>query len=869
MDLFTFYEPLRVWICQPCEIGVSPHWIESHLRKHHKAHPTASTTDLRRAAVVTAWDRRPWDPACEPFAPPDPTLPPIPGIPTHHGYSCPEPNCDSFATTSFDQMRKHRQTVHPRAPTRPAGRPPAAVRATIPRPQPVSCQRLFTNIKGASAFFIVTPTEPRRRTREELDRTPADIMRAEVDQAIKRANILAEVENQLAPTTRETGTDKTTPWLERTRWPEVVGGHSFIAVARLAIGPDPVTEPVLIVIAESVRRLLNTALTSVLANRINEFDQARLNTFRRRAEGFAIQPLRIHLQPTTVHRYQRIWVRLICFVYRISRPSQPITLRHRLTTVQLAALSRLEEHARDPTASSDQLDRASLDLSIALLDHELKGDIYESVVVGFLAALSIDVENLTYRDPEHYTPFLSAIIKMSQLLVAQRAVQLVDDGQVAYTGDMIDEMRERFLVFGTRTPFHWITRLRAYGKRVQTTSTGLGYLIWSDDRQSLTFREVHLAISDLRRFVETQIELARWDLEQLFLLREDEDSGNKTREGTIPTLPLSQLVDDPINNSRGWNFLSDPRNHAVLPTTGERWLVDHILASDTLREEFISVRQSDSRVRFQKAAVEDYRGLVNQFLRRLLLAIHITSGQPARATELLSVRHRNTPEGRHRNIFIENGLIAIVTAYHKAQGVTNSIRIIHRYLPREVSELLVYYLWLVLPFLEHATMLAAEIPQPFQRSPFLWPRGSSHWPTDSLGAILRQEFATHLHVNINVPTYRHIVIGISRMHLASGGFKKDYGIEESIADDQAAHSAWVAGTAYARMIQEAPGVIESRRLRFRAVSREWHELLGLTAQGPLPSQGARKRLYDDSDVVDEDFKEPAKKRQRYIMIDDD
>ncbi|KAJ5620517.1 hypothetical protein N7510_004501 [Penicillium lagena] len=25
MDLFTFYEPLCVWICRPCEMGVNPH----------------------------------------------------------------------------------------------------------------------------------------------------------------------------------------------------------------------------------------------------------------------------------------------------------------------------------------------------------------------------------------------------------------------------------------------------------------------------------------------------------------------------------------------------------------------------------------------------------------------------------------------------------------------------------------------------------------------------------------------------------------------------------------------------------------------------------------------------------------------------
>jgi hypothetical protein len=51
-------------------------------------------------------------------------------------------------------------------------------------------------------------------------------------------------------------------------------------------------------------------------------------------------------------------------------------------------------------------------------------------------------------------------------------------------------------------------------------------------------------------------------------------------------------------------------------------------------------------------------------------------------------------------VFIEDGLVAFVTGYHKGYRSSNNIKIIHRYLPREIGELLVYYLWLVLPFHE-------------------------------------------------------------------------------------------------------------------------------------------------------------------------
>jgi hypothetical protein len=76
----------------------------------------------------------------------------------------------------------------------------------------------------------------------------------------------------------------------------------------------------------------------------------------------------------------------------------------------------------------------------------------------------------------------------------------------------------------------------------------------------------------------------------------------------------------------------------------------------------------------------------------------MTGGQPARGTELLTLRWRNSVHCEIRNIFIEHGLVSFVTSYHKNYSTSSSTRLIHRFLPPEVGELLVYYLWLVVPF---------------------------------------------------------------------------------------------------------------------------------------------------------------------------
>ena len=84
------------------------------------------------------------------------------------------------------------------------------------------------------------------------------------------------------------------------------------------------------------------------------------------------------------------------------------------------------------------------------------------------------------------------------------------------------------------------------------------------------------------------------------------------------------------------------------------------------------------------------------------------------------MRWKNTAYGGVRNIFIEEGLVAFVATYHKGYRSSGNIKIVHRYLPREVGELLVYYLWLVLPFWEK---LQFQITGKPSSSPFLWGDG--------------------------------------------------------------------------------------------------------------------------------------------------
>lgn len=194
-----------------------------------------------------------------------------------------------------------------------------------------------------------------------------------------------------------------------------------------------------------------------------------------------------------------------------------------------------------------------------------------------------------------------------------------------------------------------------------------------------------------------------------------------------------------------------------------------------------------------------------------------------------------------------------MTYYHKGYNVTGSTKIIHRYLPIEVSELVVYYVWLVAPFLTQLIKLARLPGARIIQSPYLWgsfviprqakapknsvkqgletkqrPEEDEPWPALRLSAILSRQFLQQAKTRVNIQSWRHVAIAISRRHLQQAKFKRDFieAVTWAWNDEMAAHTTKLAGLAYARGIDEAPGHVASARSEYRRISREWHSWLG-------------------------------------------
>jgi hypothetical protein len=274
------------------------------------------------------------------------------------------------------------------------------------------------------------------------------------------------------------------PWLERTRWLHYIKGIPLDRAVRLARLPQQRNEAVLYEIESAVDRIVEVAYTSLCEENVNFFGEKRIASFLPRIEVYS-RPLVYKLKESTYKQYKQFWKRALAFICRTCDPKQDIQFQHTLSSCQAALLDSLlgtaAKEVATPSPAPEQLDYICLDLCLSLLKQPIRGSVFESSLIGFLAILGIDENNSTLYEAPNYTPKLSAFIKIAQLLVLQKAVLLAEDGVVQDPLDSLDELRNRFMTLENATPFTWGVHLRLFGKRIRDCTTSLGYMRWSED----------------------------------------------------------------------------------------------------------------------------------------------------------------------------------------------------------------------------------------------------------------------------------------------------------------------------------------------------------------------------------------------------
>lgn len=410
-----------------------------------------------------------------------------------------------------------------------------------------------------------------------------------------------------------------------------------------------------------------------------------------------------------------------------------------------------EEEEEFSEAEEELLESHVLAWLISLLDHHSKDDAYKSAFISATAVLGIDSDR-GWKDAMSYPPIISAIVTVARMLVlyraasirAQRVAEIVEKDGFAQEDaeefapchfELVQGMADRFMTLtrygGKPSPMDWLLRLRTYGMKIRFSTNADGVVQWVGD--TMLFGHIQFSMQQLRSMIHGLVETAQIHLYRELLLLDMNEDGQLAASATIlPEIPWDDVVDNPAEMRSGWSFLDDPRN-TFGGVDGRTWLTERIIREKRLREAFVNVRATDPSVRGGRGVVwqakreAQYEKAMRACREHLMVLMHMTGGQPARGSEVVTVQYRNSANGESRGVFVEDGLMVYVTMYHKNIGASAKAKVIHRYLPREVGTVLFYYLWMVVPFWRKLAG-AAHSRAIQEASPFIWePKKERPW----------------------------------------------------------------------------------------------------------------------------------------------
>jgi RecQ family ATP-dependent DNA helicase len=932
MDPFVHFPEQRLVVCSDpeCRHAVLPNNIDTHL-KDKDTHNMPKEDRDRIIQEVRKIDRLIQQRSeLNSISFPQAYNPPIPVLrePREDGMQCQSQDAQgrpcNYIACQLQKIQQHYREEHGWINPQKRGGQEAGREVEVPWKSRVYCQHFFVRGPGAQYFEVA-----KVGSRSESQVPPRDVgfeaAKQELEQALKQA----EEEDRRQITEPEEAREAS-GWLRRMGWAGHLEGFDREAL-RALVAPVSEDEPQLQILCKAFDWLIQDAQYHAVREVVGL--EALFEVNKKEVDKETQMPFNSWMDITTVKSYADVCKQLLLFIFR-SRDNEPnkrpaYELRERQQMCIEDVWTSIEELVQwkeeqgqdlgDEEEESDEeiewmarIQRKILRLWIELLNQPLQDHEYKSVIISGLAVLGIRQDN-GWLGAEDYTPKLSAVIKLARLMVVQEAYEerreaikhyqnrgLSVEGAGKAASSHYYLTRSLVHAFMTMahdgndpTPMQWLYRSRSYGFKIRYTTTAEGKVQWIGD--DILYSNMRFSMNQFRGMVYGLVGEAREVLfKKLMMVRVGVDQEVDMKQ--VPPIHWDRMVDQPSETRVGWSFLDDERNQFA--ACKQWWLYERMYKEPGIQEQFMEAG------RLKKKAMAVYQRHVERFQELVWVLMHLSGGQPARTPELLGMRWKNTAYGGVRNIFIEEGLVAFVAQYHKGYQSSGNIKIIHRYLPREVGELLVYYLWLVLPFWEKVQFQVAGKPS---SSPFLWGDGQKKehrqwtgpkrkqreqrqeqqeqqqepveedaleergeesgednrrrpkrlaqrqaraWTSERARKILKEAGMRWIGVDgLNISGYRHIAIAISRRYCQEDRFEEEKEEGDRCDEDnddpwdlQAGHGTHVAGMIYARELMEGGNSIISRREKFRRVSHVWHCWLGFaSAHQGVGMSGRAKR----------------------------
>ena len=767
--------------------------------------------------------------------PRDPILA-IAGLAVHDGFAC---NDCSFLSISRKRLKVHCKAEHGWSLTR----------ADPVHWTDVRLQTLFAGSGAVTHYLCVLPDACANSAKEAASlssRSEDDLVE---DISRQWAHTQQQQEAMRQVLAKGTLKHETTNWLKRSGWPAHFEGRDLSEIYLCSQMPGKNSKEL---------RRMNAAIDRLFFSRCidgikNLPLMMRLLLASPHYQDAHSRPFGPLQEKASMDRNVAYWKRFFCYCLNVLElDDSRLVERHgfTFTTPQRRGLEQLRRHLLDDKCLEEALEEELLQLSASFWMQRLDGDPFVSPLWHFVAVLGIDGESGQLRPAHLFTYVLAGLVYVGRAVLAEWTTSGAESAEEDL-GTRFATIRNAWLCKASYSPMGYTLSLLLYGRAISRETGSRLMVSWSKRADIMYFMGKPIQMDNLRSMVADMTTDAEDMLWNTLMFKDGQDFRY--------TVPLDSIEDDLTYTQRGKSFIH--RNGLA----GKELDMLRDIVGGSRKQEFLN---DDGRWNWD--AVQRYLKKVMKFLEVLIVLIQMTWGQPARGEEITGLRLVNGIN-RDRNVFIIDGQVVLVSQYHKSLAHFDSPKVIPRFLPDRVGQLLVMYMIYIRSLTDRwegeRGAMSGKIHAP---SDFIWalnggPQESS-WMSQAMGRCTQR----YLGRQLSLQPWRHVVIAISRrLAREQGRVRADFDKEEDddndgeqyqVADDLAAAHTGNTAANYGVTIDIIKKLSADSLETFRQVSHRWHQFLGLVDADRGVSAGKRK---NDSGPL----QKPTSKRPRILPLD--
>jgi len=511
-------------------------------------------------------------------------------------------------------------------------------------------QTFFTS-KGHQRWFIVNNGNNDDEDESSVEETDAGdgeneaaiILSQWKAQRLEHEKELEKADEKIAKTDH-------TGWFKRTGWPEHLAGRNLKYLAYASRVPDRDERQL-----QQAGKIVDIAIEKSVAGLSTLHPETRRWLRSAKREEIDARPMARLQNPESQARYAGYVKRFVYYSLRVLTEPEPASTstssesdsdsdteesgsendnrRNRRNKDFLQDARELfpwkpyQKARAEQFWSSLELDEEPAQLNILfklmesiifqILDHKP----FESPLIHFLAILGIDEQTNRLRKADNYSFMLAGVVYCVRVMAAEILLPIAkrkDQGE-AERKYFLDK-RKRCLADGSYSPMSIMISLLAYGRYIAFNTSNAGSTHWSADKKILYFHGKPIIIQRFRKMIGDVIDEAEQILWKELMWAKPQNRF---------VVPLDKIMDDVTFTKRGIFFANRPNNGF---NDGIKWMLNQMSkqknGGNMRKDGNWNIRQ-----------IRRYIRKIDAFLELLLLLVHTTAGQPARGTEITSVRH--------------------------------------------------------------------------------------------------------------------------------------------------------------------------------------------------------------------------------------